>query len=232
MTFVRKAARGVLKLVVRLASSDSRTWAEAMLGELGSIESDWVAVRWAFGSMYVLLTYPTDCALTMSGIPAEAKALTSRMTQRTWVGGAVVTAMALWFARLVLRVPSSLQRMGCALLVVGMLYLLCQLVSARPRRGDRGTDLAAQAARYGSELGREWNFHRGVSFWSRLAVVVPGFVLLAIGRMIANPAGAATDAIELALFLLFGGLAIPNNQRYANRYAARLHKLEQLQHKP
>ena len=200
-----------------------------MLGELGCIQSDWAALRWAFGSMHVLFTSPGGNTMTMSEVPVAAKALTSRMTQRTWAGSAVVTAMALFFIRLLSRVPNALQRTGCALLVVAMLYMLFQLVRARPHKGQVGTNLLAQAAHYGSELDREWNFHRGLSFWSRFIVIIPGFVLLAIGGIIADPAAATSNAILLTLFPIFGALVIPNNQRFASRYASQLQKLKELQ---
>jgi len=166
--------------------------------------------------------------MTMSEIPAAAKALTSQMTQRTWVGSGVVTAMALFFIRLLSQVPNTLQRMGCALIVVAMLYMLFQLVSARPHTDLVGGDLLAQ---YGAELGREWNFHSGLSFWSRLVIIIPGVLLLAIGRIIANPASLTRGAVQMAIFLFFAALAIPNNRRYANRYTARLQELEQLRYK-
>lgn len=229
MTVVRKAAICIVELAIRLASPHSRVWVRATLGELGYIESDWAALRWALGSMHVIFMSPGGNTMTMSDIPVAAKALTSRMTQRTWAGSAVVTAMALFFIRLLLRVPNALQRTGCALLVVALFYMLFQLVRARPHKGQVGTDLRAQAAHYGSELDRERNFHRGISFWSRLIIIIPGFVLLAIGGIIADPAAVTSNAIQLTLFLFFGALAIPNNQRFANRYASQLQKLEQLQ---
>ena len=169
--------------------------------------------------------------MTISEIPAAAKALTSRMTQRTWVGSTAVIAMASFFIRLLSRVPNTSQRMGCALLVIAMLYMLFQLVSARPRRSRVGTDVLAQVAHYRSELGREWDFHRGLSFWSRLLIIIPGFLLLAVGRIIANPASVTSNALQVLLFLFFAALAIPNNQRYAKGYAAQLHELERLHHK-
>ena len=229
MTVLRKAAICIAKLANRFASPHSRVWVRATLGELGYIESDWAALRWAFGSMHVLFTSPGDNTMTMSEIPVAAEALTSRMTQRTWAGSAVFTAMALFFIRLLLRVPNTLQRTGCALLVVAMFYMLFQLLKARPHKGQVGTDLRTQAAHYGSELDRERNFHCGVSFWSRLIIIIPGFVLLTIGGIIADPAAATSNAIQLTLFLFFVALAIPNNQRFANRYGSQLQKLEQLQ---
>ncbi len=231
MTLIRKVAQSLVKLVNGLASPPLRVWLRAMLGELSYIESDWEAVRWALGSMHVLFTFPGGNTMTMAQIPEAAKALNSRMTQRTWAGGAGVITMALFFTRLLSRVTNTLQRTGCALLVIALLYMLFQLVSARPHKGRVGTSLLVQAAHYGFELGREWNFHRGFSFWSRLIITIPGFLLLAIGGIVANPDSLTRNAIQVMLFVVFAALAIPNNQRFANRYASQLQELEHLQNK-
>ena len=232
MTPMRTAALSIVKLADHLAAPDSRIWVRAMLAELASIESDWVALRWAIGSMHVLVTSSEGNPMTMSEIPAAMKALTSRMTQRTWVGGSVVTAMALFFIGLLPRVTNTLQRTGCALLTIAMLYMLFQLVRARPHSSLIVPTPIAQAAHFGSELERERSFHSGFAFWSLIISLIPGFILLALGRMMANPAAKTGDAILLMLFLVFAALAIPNNQRFATRYAAELQALKKLLNSP
>lgn len=230
MTVIRKAALNIVQFVIRSATPASRVWAQAMLGELSYIKCDWTALRWALGSMHVLFTSPGGHTMTMSELPAATKALTGRMTRRTWAGSVVVIAMAVFFARLLLRVPDTLQRMGCAFLVVAMLYMLFQLVSARPHTISIESDPVAQAAHYCSELKREWNFHRGFSFWSRLAIIIPGFLMLAIGRMIAIPGSVTINAVQVTIFLLFAALTIPKSERFANQYAAQMQNVKQLQH--
>jgi hypothetical protein len=231
MTLIRRAAQSIVTLVIRLTSRDSRDWAQAMLGELSYIESDWAALRWALGSMQVLFVSQRGHTMTMSDIPAAAKSLARGMTLRTWVGGASVTSMALVFTWNFIQVPNPVQRVGFALLVAAMLFMLFQLVSGRPHKGSVEADLLTQAAHYGSELGREWNFHRGRSLWSRLFLIIPGFLLLGVGDILAHPATVSSNLIRMLLFLSLAALAIPNNQRHARRYAAQLEELEQLQHK-
>jgi hypothetical protein len=53
----RGLAAWLLKAVVRLAPSDSRDWAFAMLRELDFIEGDWAALFWALGSAAAILRH-------------------------------------------------------------------------------------------------------------------------------------------------------------------------------
>ena len=76
---------------------------------------------------------------------------------------------------------------------------------------------------------RERDFHRGRSFWLRLVVMLPGFKLLCLGGMAAYPTTAHRQTIQLALFFFFALLAIPNNLRFAKRYAHQLQELEHLE---
>jgi hypothetical protein len=62
-----------------------------------------------------------------------------------------------------------------------------------------------------------------------LAVIMPGFILLCIGGMAAHPSTAHRQTIQLALFFFFALLAIPNNLRFAKRYAHQLRELERLE---
>jgi hypothetical protein len=50
MSFPRKVATGLLRVVLRHSSDESREWAAAMLQELEFIEGDWEALFWALGS--------------------------------------------------------------------------------------------------------------------------------------------------------------------------------------
>jgi hypothetical protein len=49
MSFPRKLATILLRLVLRISPDESREWASAMLQELAFIESDWEALFWALG---------------------------------------------------------------------------------------------------------------------------------------------------------------------------------------
>lgn len=231
MTILRRLAVNTLRTVVYLSSPATQSWAKAMLAELDSIGSDWKAFFWAIGSVRVLFVRQTIRPASLSDIPAAAKVLADRMNQRTRLGSVMVVGMALFFVGFFLHAPNALQQTGCALLVVAMLYMLFQLVTGRPNHIAPNADLAAQTNLYRSELKRERDFHRGRSFWSRLAVVMPGFILLCIGGMVADPSAIRSQTILLALFFFFALLAIPNNLRFAKRYAHQLRELEHLEPK-
>jgi hypothetical protein len=137
--------------------------------------------------------------------------------------------MALFFGRFFTHAANALQQTGCVLLVIAMLYLLFQLVTGRPRQIALNAELPAQANLFRSELQRERNFHRGRSFWSRLAIMIPGPILLSVGGMIADPSTTRGQAIQLAFFFFFSLLAIPNNLRFAKRYAHQIKALDDLE---
>ena len=50
MSLARRAAFGILRGAVRLAPSGSRRWGNAMLSELGHVDGDLAALRWALGA--------------------------------------------------------------------------------------------------------------------------------------------------------------------------------------
>jgi hypothetical protein len=229
MTFLRQLAVKTLRTVIWLSSPITQIWAQAMLAELDSITSDWKALLWAIGSLRVLFVRQTREPASLSDIPAAAKDLADRMTQRTWLGSVSVVGMAFFFGRYSLHAPNTLQRIGATLLVVALLYMLLQLVTGRPRRVAPTADLFAQSMQYRSELIRERDFHRGRSFWSRLVILIPGFILLSVGGMVTNPSTLHNQVIQLAFFFLFILLAIPNNVRFAKRYSRQLRELELLQ---
>lgn len=229
MTFLRQLAVNTLRTVIWLSSPATQSWAKAMLAELDSISGDWKALFWAIGSLRVLFVRQTIRPASLSDIPAAAKVLADRMNQRTRLGSVSVVGMAFFFGRFFFYAPNTLQQMGSAMLVVALLYMLFQLVTGQPRHIAPNADLSAQTSLYRSELMRERDFHRGRSFWSRLAALVPGFILLCVGGMAADPSAVHSQTIALALFVFFALLAIPNNLRFAKRYAHQLRELERLQ---
>ena len=77
----RKLASALLRTALRHSSAESRCWAEAMLGELDFLESDWAALRWAVGGSSALLRHSASRrasrwltrALGPEGEPASAR---------------------------------------------------------------------------------------------------------------------------------------------------------------
>jgi len=229
MTILRKLAVNMLKTVIWLSSPTTQRWAKAMLAEMDSISTDWRALFWSIGSLRLLFVRQTIGLASLSDIPVAAKVLADRMNQRTWLGSVIVFGMSFFFGRFFFYAPNTLQQMGSALLVVALLYMLFQLVTGRPRDIAPNANLSVQTSLYRAELMRERDFHRGRSFWLRLVVMLPGFMLLCLGGMAAYPSTAHRQTIQLALFFFFALLAIPNNLRFAKRYAHQLQELEHLE---
>lgn len=228
MNIVRQVAVRILRTVFRLASPPTQNWAKAMLAELDSVGNDWEAFFWALGSVRILFVRQTIHPKGLSDIPAAAKVLADRMKQRTRLGSVSVSGMALFFGRAFLQASDAYERIGYALIIAAMLYMLVQLIAGRPRRIADNADLHAQTALYRSELGRERDFHGGYWFWSRWGIMMPGFILLCVGSMIAQPSTTHTQIILLALFLVLSALSIPNNLVRARSYARQLRDLDRL----
>jgi hypothetical protein len=57
MSATRRVASRLLRAVVRYSSCETQGWANAMLGELDFIESDWAALFWALGSTSAIFGY-------------------------------------------------------------------------------------------------------------------------------------------------------------------------------
>lgn len=106
MKIARQCAVSILRTVFRLASPSTQNWAKAMLAELDSVGNDWPAFFWALGSVRILFVRQTTRLISLSDIPAAAKALSDRMNQRTRLGSVSVSGMALFFGRAFLRVRS------------------------------------------------------------------------------------------------------------------------------
>lgn len=229
MKMIRRSATSLIRAVSRLASPSTQDWAQAMLAELDSIGSDWAALLWALGSVRILFVGQTNHLSGLSDIPAAAKVLADRMRQRTWLGSVSISGMAVFFACAFLRASDIVAQVGYALVVAAMFYMLLQLYAGRPRRIPAKADLVTRTTLYRCELERERDFHSGYWFWSRLAVILPGFTLLCIGSMISHPAQAYSQIILLVFFLAVCALSIPRNLTRARSYARQIQDLDLLE---
>jgi hypothetical protein len=117
------------------------------------------------------------------------------------------------------------QRLGCYLLVGAMLYMLLQLFARRGALSAKG-DVPASANAYRLELERQLDFHSGGWLWSRIILMVPGFLLFCLGGAIAHPSLTRPYGMIAVIFVLLFGLAVPENRRLARRYQSRLDDLD------
>jgi hypothetical protein len=217
MTALRKLALNISGFVVRFASPGSRNWATATLSEIEFIEDDWTALRWALGSTLILLERTELPLSSLTDVPLAAVWLAREIRRRT-VGGCLTCLIeAIWLGSFAHRTLDPVQRLGSYLLVGALLYMLIQLLA---RRGTMplGGELSASPEVYRSELERQRDFHRNGWLWSRVIVIIPGFMLICLGEAIAHPASAHRSGMMAVVFLVLCTLAIPNNLRLARRY--------------
>jgi hypothetical protein len=117
------------------------------------------------------------------------------------------------------------QRIGASLTVAACLYLTYQLRQARPSPLPANPDESAWLPAYRAEIVRQRDFHGGPLLWWRIAALVPWYLLFLVGAAVAHPAMVRPAGMTGALFLLFGGLAIPMNLRLARRHQQQLDAL-------
>ena len=97
-----------------------------------------------------------------------------------------------WFAYVLVVVPQLVVRIGSVLIMLGMAFLNGQIWLDQRRR--RKSQERAEASGnvnsldfFRSELVRQREFHRGLWFWSRMAMLIPGMLVLSIGAIFVFP---------------------------------------------
>lgn len=155
----------------------------------------------------------------------ELGRLQEGLRRRGMVGGGVGLTVVAAFLVYLFLFPNTLQRIGSALTVVGVLYLLLQL-KMRPARARPHLAEIDCAAFYRAELERQRDFHRGTLFWSRLVVLLPGPLLFFVGFAQTHPERSTYVWGELAGFLVLAAIAVPLNLRLARKYQRRIDALD------
>jgi hypothetical protein len=134
--------------------------------------------------------------------------------------------LAVAFARIYFIALNVMQRVGCVLVVVAVLFLLAQVVVRRSASIPKNIDLSARARLLRIELERQRDFFSGTWLWSRLIFMLPGYTLLCVGGAVAHPATTHEQAILLALFLTLLIVAVPRSLRMAKKYACQIAELD------
>ncbi len=226
MTLRRRLGLKISQAVVRRAPPRAREWATAMLRELDHIESDWAALGWALGSVRILFVPCHVPFLEPSQIPLAAQNLAKVVRRRTVIGSATALFEAGCFTWIACIVPTRMQRIASLLVVASMLYSAWQLFARRAR------EVSGQADAYRAELERQRDFHRGLWFWSRFIVMIPGLLLFCIAGIAARGDQAGINALVGALFIVVLIVAVPLNLRTARGYQVKIDELDAAQAKP
>jgi len=163
-----------------------------------------------------------------SEVFTRAQALVRRIRRRTLMGYGACIFLTVAFGSFIFTVPSTLQRVGAGLLVASILYLAYQLY--KRRGGELSSEIRSSACTtfYRAELERQRDFHRGIWFWSRLAFMVPGYLLFCLGAAMAHPEAARGWTTIAICFVVLGIAAAPLNLRLSRKYQRQLDELDAL----
>ncbi len=227
---IRRFASTLLRFSIRHASPASREWGEAMLREMDFVKGDWAALGWAIQSAVTLLLrrgHPGGASDLMAGITELAR----KTQRRTWGGALACVIVGIAFCRDFHLYSNPLQRIGCGLMVVAAAYMLIQLYKGRGAHLPDGAT-ADHFRFYQAELRRQRDFHRGGWLWSRLFLLVPGFLLFCIGEAAADPLHLRRSIWAGSAFTILWLIAVPNNLKLARKYQRKLDELDASDHPP
>ena len=231
MTLIRTLAVKISNALVRFVPPASQDWANAISAELPSIENDWAALFWALGGMKVLFVRRSVHVASLSDVSAAASAFAEKIRKRT-VAGIVINLYLVWaFTRMLLHMSSPLQRAGCVLVVVAVLFFLIQVIIGRGISIPRDIDLSERARLYRIELERQRNFFSGAWLWSRVVVMLPGYVMLCVGGAIAHPETVFRQTTLLAVFVALLIVAVQRSHKMATNFARQISELDEIQDK-
>jgi hypothetical protein len=199
---IRRLASVILAASVRWASPEVREWGKAMLREMDFVEGDWAALFWALGSATALFRHLEAPMNNLSDAFSRTQALMKKIQRRTIGGYAVCFILTVAFGSFFFILPNTLQKVGSVLTVSAALYMAYQLYAGRNGKQPTETRPSECTVFYRTELERQRDFHRGIWFWSRLVIMVPGYILFLIGSAMAYPAAARGFAMIGACFIV------------------------------
>jgi hypothetical protein len=159
--------------------------------------------------------------------------LNKKVRRRNYLVLVICISEIACFTYFFVRFPHPVERIGALLTVLGMGYLIYQVLLNQAQRRDflveagRTSHPSLEFLR--AELERQRDFHRGIWFWSRLVIMIPGPLVFTIGMGMARPELTRSLWLIGAAFLLVAALAIPLNLRLAARYQKEIEALEGLE---
>lgn len=227
MSSHRNLALWIVGAVIRFAPVGLGEWAQAVLCEIDFIESDWAALSWALGSTRILFTRPEIPFGDSGATPWPIEDLARKVRRRTVFGYTLASTMTVAFAYLFYIASSAAQRAGCCLGIVAMFYTWLQLFTLRARH-DWPKRISSSSFSYRNELRRQRDFYRGFRFWSRISVVVCGFVLFCLGGVTSHPESVPAYAIFAAFLLSSLYFSVWLNSRETRKYQNQIEMADRL----
>jgi len=172
--------------------------------------------------------------MTLAQIHHEAERLQTRVRRRNlreYIAGALAIA---FFVPVAIFSRSWLMQVGAGLIIVAMVYIFWRLNRVGPSRSpvpDARTQGAALVDFQRAELSRQRDALRSMGFWN-IAPVVPGMVLLVLGRWFGPPAAHRTTTTDHLIIVLASAIAVLLfvviwllNQRGADKLQRRIDEL-------
>jgi hypothetical protein len=225
---MRRLASAILRTALRYASPRAQEWGQAMLREMDFVEGDWAALRWSVGSAATLFRRFEVPLSAPGGVLQRTRVLMGKTRQRTVAGSGACLILLAWSVRNIFHSFNTLQLVGSWLSVAVMLYFLGQLYVRRSETPPLETDSLASGDFYRRELVRQRDFHCGAWLWSRVIMMIPGYLLWSLGFVMAHPAFVGRMRINITVFLVLCVLALPNNLKLARKYRGQIDELDEL----
>ena len=225
---IRGLAAKILGASVRRASPSMQEWGKAMLAEMEHVEGDWAALFWAFGGARSLLWAWNSPIKSLADVPGKLQRFEKKVRKRTILGLAGGIGLIAYFAYFVLVFSNQVARVGAALTIGALIFMMHQLYRHRLGRGSTNDSTPDLIGRFRIELSRQRDFHRGVDLWSRLVILLPPYLLFCVGMGMEWPLAAnVTYGIEICA-TLFAVAAVPLNLREARKYQRQIDELDVL----
>jgi hypothetical protein len=165
--------------------------------------------------------------MSLEEIKKKTGQLQNKVRQRSVVVGLAFLVIVAVCARLLLKAGNPVEGIGAALTVIGVAYVGYQLLLIRKKPASVITENEplASAVFYRTELERQRDFHRGLWLWSRVVVVVPGALVLLIGRVLEHPERMHQFRL-IAVLVVFPVLMVARNLRLARKYQREIDALD------
>jgi hypothetical protein len=150
--------------------------------------------------------------------------LNAKLRRGSWFAYAICIVEIVAFTWFFVIFPNPLQRIGSALTIAAMLYLMVQVRRHRVSTAAAAAAIVVKpsAEYYRAALERQRDFHQGGRFWARVFALLPGPLLFLIGAGQAETSDAGGLGMVAAMLVFVGVMAAVVNRRLARRYQARI----------
>jgi hypothetical protein len=171
--------------------------------------------------------------MTSEEIHKRVEMMEKKLRRRWRAGYLVCGSLIAFFMQWSIASDDVIQRLGAVLTIVGLAYLAWQIRQNRWRQLPPETIGGIASADFlRTELARQRDFHRGRTFWTRMALLVPGPLVFFLGFARAQPHLVNMIRYEAITCVLLAIAAVPLNYWMAGKYHRQIDQLDRLQREP